>query len=78
MINLYIKNELTQTFKRSFLLLKVSVKCQPFKYTKYDISIFCLPLVSVEITINLYRIILSIIYWYLSPDKPDFLTYYKG
>ena len=37
----------------SYLLLKVSVKCQPLKYTKYDISIFCLPLVSLEMTINL-------------------------
>ena len=53
MIKLYFKNEPTLTFKMSYLLLRVSLKRQPLKYTKYDISIFCLPLVSLEMTINL-------------------------
>ena len=53
MIKLYIKNEPTPTFKMSYLLLKVYVKRQPLKNTKYDILIFCLPLVSLEMTINL-------------------------
>ena len=53
MIKLYFKNEPTLTFKMSYLLLKVSLKRQPLKCTKYDISIFCLPLVSLEMTINL-------------------------
>ena len=48
MIKLYIKNEPTLTFKMPYLLLKESVKCQPLKCTKYDISIFCLTLVSLE------------------------------
>ena len=78
MIKLYIKNKPTLTFKMSYLLLNVYVKCQPLKYTKFDISIYCLHVVSLEMTINLQGIILSIIYWYLFPYKPDFVTYYKG
>ena len=53
MIKLYIENGPTLTFKMSYLLLTVSVNCQPLKYTKYDISIFCLPLVSLEMIIIL-------------------------